>query len=38
MNLQIAFYTWLARVMDPRGAREADEIIERLRRIKEQRR
>jgi hypothetical protein len=33
MTFKFAFYTWLARLLDPRGAREADAIIARIKEI-----
>ncbi len=31
---KVAFYTWLARVLDPKGARETDAIIARIETIR----
>lgn len=36
MSFKVAFYTWLARVLDPRGAAAADRIIARLKEIERQ--
>lgn len=37
MSLKVAFYTWLARVLDPRGAEHADRIIAKIEAVKARR-